>query len=433
VIMSCQAVGVAYLKSWDPVRYSSLVHPGDAYAADICSQAGQALRNPAGLDPMGGLAVQRLIIEGESQSANELGTYVNSVAPLIEPVFDGFILTVGAGDSFRADLDVRVLQVLSELEMTSAAGGPPDSAFFRRWEIAGGAHSDRYSFDYVGPSFDYDHGLPRGTSIFNGPDNPGCLHNRAPKMLAQRAALYHMHRWIKEGVLPPIAPRIQFAGAAIARDAHGNALGGLRLPHVDVPVARYSGEAADSCSPLSGKTEFFDAATLASLYPSQQAYEDQLRAATNAAVAAGFILPADAHYWYCGDYTLGGVLQFTPFHDCDADGVADAVDNCPQRANPGNEDDGGIATAVADGIGNACQCGDVTGNGIVNGQDANAIRRYALGAESNPLFAAPENCDVSGNGQCNGQDANAVKREALGIEPNPLFGTYRCESAQGAL
>ena len=64
---------------------------------------------------MGGLAVQRLIIEGESQSASQLGTYVNDVAPLIEPVFDGFILTVGGGDSFRADLDVRVLQVLSEL------------------------------------------------------------------------------------------------------------------------------------------------------------------------------------------------------------------------------------------------------------------------------------------------------------------------------
>jgi hypothetical protein len=188
----------------------------------------------------------------------------------------------------------------------------------------------------------------------------------------------------------------------------------------------------DSCSPLSGKTEFFDAATLAALYPSQQAYEDSLRAATHAAVAAGFILPADAHSWYCGDFVLGQPLEFSPFHDCDADGVSDAVDNCPQRANPGLDDTGGIASAVADGIGNACQCGDVTGNGIVNGQDANAIQRAALGLAS-PLFVAPENCDVSGNGRCNGQDANAVRREALGFDPNPLFGSYSCESAQGAI
>ena len=203
-------------------------------------------------------------------------------------------------------------------------------------------------------------------------------------MLAQRAALYHMHRWIAARVLPPIAPRIQFAGAAIARDVHGNALGGLRLPHVDVPVARYSGEAAAACSPHSGVTQFFDVATLAARYPSQQAYEDKLRAATDAAVAAGFILPADANYWYCGDYSLGERLEFSPFHDCDDDGVADAVDNCPQRANTGLEDDGGIASAVADGIGDACQCGDVSGNGIVNGQDANAIQRHGLGAHAEP-------------------------------------------------
>jgi len=113
--------------------------------------------------------------------------------------------------------------------------------------------------------------------------------------------------------------------------------------------------------------------------------------------------------------------------------VADAVDNCPQRANPGQEDTGGIANAVADGIGNACQCGDVTANGVVNGQDANAIQRHGLGLASNPLFVAPQNCDVSGNGQCNGQDANAVRRAALGLEPNPLFGKYACESAQGAI
>ncbi len=40
---------------------------------------------------------------------------------------------------------------------------------------------------------------------------------------------------------------------------------------------------------------------------------------------------------------------------------------------------------VPDGIGNACQCGDVTGNGVCNGQDANAVQRIALGQPS-PTF-----------------------------------------------
>ena len=85
-----------------------------------------------------------------------------------------------------------------------------------------------------------------------------------------------------------------------------------------------------------------------------------------------------------------------------------------------------IATATPDGIGNACQCGDVTGNGIVNGQDAQAIKRHALGLPS-PTFLVPGNCDVSGNGLCNGQDANAVQRIALG-QPSPNFGQH-CPNA----
>jgi purple acid phosphatase-like protein/calcineurin-like phosphoesterase family protein/TAT (twin-arginine translocation) pathway-exported protein len=115
--------------------------------------------------------------------------------------------------------------------------------------------------------------------------------------------------------------------------------------------------------------------------------------------------------------------------DSDCDGFDDPADNCALRANPGQQDRGGVASTAPDGIGDACQCGDVTGNGIVNGQDANAIQRHGLGLEPNPLFAEPGNCDVTGNALCNGQDANAVKRAALG-HPSPLFG-QNCHNATG--
>ena len=117
--------------------------------------------------------------------------------------------------------------------------------------------------------------------------------------------------------------------------------------------------------------------------------------------------------------------------DTDGDGRNDDDDNCPFVANPGQEDTGGLATSTPDGIGNACQCGDVTGNGIVNGQDANVIQRHGIDkSQSNPLFLVPGNCDVSGNDQCNGQDANAVKRAALG-QSSPTFGQH-CHNATGA-
>ena len=107
--------------------------------------------------------------------------------------------------------------------------------------------------------------------------------------------------------------------------------------------------------------------------------------------------------------------------DADRDGVPDAGDNCPFVRNSDQRDSGGLPGDGPDGIGDACQCGDVSGNGLVNGQDANAIRRHALGAAANPTFDVPGNCDVSGNGDCNGQDGAAVSREALGLAPNPLF------------
>jgi hypothetical protein len=116
--------------------------------------------------------------------------------------------------------------------------------------------------------------------------------------------------------------------------------------------------------------------------------------------------------------------------DWDGDGVANAADNCPYAANPDQADHGGVNSIAPNGVGDACECGDVSGNGKINGQDANAIKRHSLGSTPNPLFVQACNCDVSGNGACNGQDANAVTRAALGLTPNPLFANA-CEARTG--
>jgi hypothetical protein len=80
--------GPMSLKSWDPVRYAALAHPGDEFAYDIFSQAIQALRHPSenlappfggvpALDPMHGMAVKHLVADGASQSASELTKFIN--------------------------------------------------------------------------------------------------------------------------------------------------------------------------------------------------------------------------------------------------------------------------------------------------------------------------------------------------------------------
>jgi hypothetical protein len=311
------------LKTIDPVRYGSLMHPGDSFSYDIFSQAGQAVRQPAATNPIGELGAERVIAAGESQSAFRLVTYINAVHPLAG-VFDGFFVhsrgAIGAPLSqapqpaievpgaavIRADVDVPVLTFETETDLIAlsyAGARQPDSERFRLWEVAGTAHVDTYT-TLVGP-----------TDMGNSPDVaelvittmavplPGfeCALpvNSGPQHWVLKAALAALERWIRDGTLPPFAPRLDVAlgpPAAIHRDANGTALGGIRTPQVDVPIATLSGEGQIGtifCL-LFGTTTPFEEATLAALYPTHDAYVSAFNAATDAAVEAGFILPPDA-------------------------------------------------------------------------------------------------------------------------------------------
>ena len=160
------------LRGWDPERYGSLAHPGDDFSFDIFAQAGRAVGPDrlaqagagGGPDPMDGLPVERLLATGTSQSALRLRAYVDAVHPL-EPVFDGFLLTLDIGSGalvdsrdqdtsqalripsaqarIRADLDVPVLVVNSETEVERLAPvRQPEPERFVLWEIAGVPHVD---------------------------------------------------------------------------------------------------------------------------------------------------------------------------------------------------------------------------------------------------------------------------------------------------
>ncbi len=77
------------LRATAPERYEPLHHPGDAYAYDMFTQIGRAVR--AELATTYGLPVERMIAVGASQSAFHLTTYVNAIDPR-DAVFDGFLL-----------------------------------------------------------------------------------------------------------------------------------------------------------------------------------------------------------------------------------------------------------------------------------------------------------------------------------------------------
>ncbi len=121
--------------------------------------------------------------------------------------------------------------------------------------------------------------------------------------------------------------------------------------------------------------------------------------------------------------------------DTDFDGVCDSDDNCPYVSNPSQSDAGGVGAAGADGIGDVCQCGDVTGDGRVLGSDVFAIRT-ALAAAGGPM-AAPERCSVTGaidagvlpSGARRDCDVADFVRLERALATLPLGAAQVCESA----
>jgi hypothetical protein len=155
-----------------------------------------------------------------------------------------------------------------------------------------------------------------------------------------------------------------------------------------------------------------------------------------AANASGESVPSNANFYpqWCDP-------QLDPDCDPDCDGVpteggpapctsgqsAGCDDNCPFEPNPGQQDSGGLNSSLPDGIGNACQCGDVSGDGRVNLIDATILARSLL-PQPTATVARPELCDVWPGPECNLIDATVLQRALL----NPPTATIqqRCAPAQ---
>jgi hypothetical protein len=111
------------------------------------------------------------------------------------------------------------------------------------------------------------------------------------------AALHHLQTWVGEGTPPPTQRPIAFGGSPpqIVRDDDRIARDGIRLPQVDVPLAHNSAirRTPDVFARLVGSYEAFPADEVRRRYGSRQAYLARYEEATQAAVAAGVVLPRD--------------------------------------------------------------------------------------------------------------------------------------------
>jgi Alpha/beta hydrolase domain len=292
--VSAQRVGVNQLRGWSPTRYGSLdvtgggAFMGDELSYDIFAQAAEALKSPGVVDPLRGLDVERILAIGASQSAGRMTTYYNVVLPQEQPVFDGYAFIVGTAPS-RVGTE-PIIQVLSETDVTNPATRRPDSDVFRRWEVAGAAHSGWEGQEYRRPLQIRDFGA---APVYNCTNPPW---SRILLSQVIEAAYLHLARWVDGGAPPPHAPYLEFtASGTKARNELGLALGGIQLSQVAVPTALNTGSnSGELFCFLFGTHVPFSDAQLDALYRSHGRYVSSVVRTDWANLMAGFLLPADA-------------------------------------------------------------------------------------------------------------------------------------------
>ena len=347
--VSAQTGSMVEDKTWDAQRYSALGDTNDGQSYDIFSQAAQVVRADAG-NLLGGLHPTTVIGSGDSQSAFRVATYYNAIQPLSH-AFDGFLAIgrgvlaapIGSGlvafspfpALIRTDNATPFLQIETEgdiEELGFAFARQPDNAHLRTWELAGAAHIDLHEGQYeAGTILRENPQLTAPQCVFgvmaNGatqPDNMGVFE-------LEDAALVAMRKWITQGVAPPSGNQIATTPFfnIVERDQYGNALGGIRLPDIQVPTETYSAinfsqPGQEGLSPtqlfttlqnifstlmtgvitdptlrdeglclLEGFYTPFSTATLQSLYPTHSAYVSAFTTAAASVKAAGFLTPAD--------------------------------------------------------------------------------------------------------------------------------------------
>jgi hypothetical protein len=108
----------------------------------------------------------------------------------------------------------------------------PDSDKLRTWEVAGTSHADQYLVDFNASM------VTQGAVKCDGA-------NTGPQYRVIRAALHSLRLWMRDGTEPARGKLLETdANKKPLKDEHGNTLGGVRSPDVDVPVKTLTGDPA---------------------------------------------------------------------------------------------------------------------------------------------------------------------------------------------
>jgi hypothetical protein len=297
--ISARAWSAAELRRRDPQRYADVDLASSDLEWDLLRAIATLLKQGGEHSPLHHLPVRHVYLGGYSQSGVDTATF----AAAFGSGYDGFfpachaasLTPLAVGEDLprfeyapMPPVGVPVIEVQSQSDVEGFRFDDfanPGSASVRRDDSD--AASDRFRLYEIA-------GAPHAAKVV------GCEGNGSsfPMSAFVRAALRHLFRWAEDGVPPPKAPRIALkiddVVAEAAVDRFGNAVGGVRSPFLDVPMARY--EVHSTPGPLCalvGREVPLAREVLVGSYGDVASYLAGFTASLDAAIRAGFLLADD--------------------------------------------------------------------------------------------------------------------------------------------
>ena len=333
---SAKPVTIDSLKIFDPLRYAPLswdLDPENPHAPvgvdfnpydvvegceegiiwDVISQVGNLLADAAGAPVLGNVRPTAVMLMGQSQSGHALNTWLRYFHPLAKGLWDGFVVSVGSGAErplrqepvneqglyatipmpVAAPVSVPTLMVTVEgdvrlfgsaLDVAGVASrGLGDGRLRRHWHVAGAGHTELTS-----PV------MPSNTEVVRAGRKPRVMTPETlatgsifPSQVAVTAALDAVVEWATTG--RPAADSVWFeldGDGQVARDADGNAVGGLRYGIIEHPVATFDGSPTGGTL---GTVVPFDAERVLQQWPTLQSYLDAVAETDRTLQALGYL------------------------------------------------------------------------------------------------------------------------------------------------
>ena len=324
--LTVQRAGLAALRRINATRYAALTAlpqagcaaPGTPSATwDAIAQVGALLRSSSRENPLAAYKVRQLLAAGRGAAAADLVTYLHSAHVQQRlgndaPVYDAYLLaslTTGiapiseCAPALAADdprqrvpgVDAPVVLVMTQADVAAAPAV--------RLAVSDAAGAARRLYEIAAAPA----GAPPASGPLAMPGDSGapCVDaaNTFPTAMAVNAIWQQLQQALQEDKpLAQAPPLLREASGQLQRDPRGNALGGVRLPPLSVPLLAYgsSGQARDGSAvagrrcALAGSQRRFDSSELKTLYGNRAAWAKTWQAAIAQAVSEHWLLEADA-------------------------------------------------------------------------------------------------------------------------------------------